>query len=561
MSGAKAGSAPDRSGPSKTIMALLWRDEEPRRELDIASASDSEYRWLAEGVDAVTGAPLTTTDWRNAAYPANTSMLFWPTRNANHSASSVGATLPSGTTKCTQREVNEGRCLPGRLSKDDLAKIRIRPRMSTLVHSNGKEWGWVSIFDITDPKPSDIYGTRHDVKNAYRVSQNLPCVNGPGGGFITGCDTCDLPSSTPGRCSMLLDDIGPWIRERDRLAKLSPPIVLNDRYSQLLAKYPCPMERFLLRIGETRVPYNIIVAMGSKGGVKDTSEGNFYTCEYSSNAIQDADDLKYWVDRFVGGDVAPCCTPDAASSSADPCWYVNPASDVPFMRGMPDDFAAGLIRNFADRVRLLSPEAMCEAEQTRYLTEIKRAKAYSAAQYHARSIEALDELSRAILAKDGRRLDCKPATIRNRATGELVYLWEPWGDLEGNAGRCSVVRVTSNLRLECGSGLQMRRLPVTQTPKCGGAACPPLVQYQFCEQTCGSPPEREVCQQRCSDIQQRTQNQCEAAGFGRTYCTALVARELASCQQRCANTFRDYECSSNLCLTPNRCDPIANRCG
>jgi hypothetical protein len=531
---------------------------------DVADASRSSYLWLAEGRDATTGAPQTTNDGRNAAYANNEGMLFWPTRNTAHAASTVGATLPSGTTKCTQSEVNAGTCLPGRNSKDALAKLRMRTRLSTLTHTNHKMWGatdFLRAFDPIDPVPNDIYGVRDDDIHAYKVLQNLPCVNGPGGGFITGCDTCDLPSGTPGRCSLLLDDVGPWIRERDRLAQLTPPVVLNDRYAQLLAKYPCPMERFLLRLGEARVPYNMVVAMGSKGGVKDTSEGNFYTCEYSSNAIQDADDLKYWVDRFVGGDVAPCCTPDAASSTADPCWYVAPGADVPFMRGMPDDFAAGLIRNFADRVRLLSPEALCEAEQTRYLTEIARAKAYSAAQYHARSIEALDELGRAILAKDGRRLDCKPASIRNRATGQTVYLWEPWGDLEGNAGRCSIVRVTSNLRLECGSGLQMRRLPVTQTPKCGGAPCPPLVQYQFCEQTCGAPPEREVCQQRCNDIQQRTQNQCEAAGFGRTHCTALVARELASCQQRCANTFRDYECSSNLCLTPNRCDPIANRCG
>jgi len=532
--------------------------------LDIADANSSSYSWLSSGRDTVTGAPQTTPKAENAFYPFNAPMVFWPTRNPSSSASTVGATLPQESTSCTAAQVNEGACVAGRDRGDPIAKLRMRPKMDTLVHSNGKEWGWVSIFDVVDPKPNDIYGNRSGVKQSFTVRQNLPCVNGPGGGFISGCEPCDRPSATPGRCDVLMDDVGPWMRERERLAKLGV-VPADDRISRVIKTFPCPMERLLHRFGEARVPYNVVVAMSSKGGVKDTHEGNFYTCEYRSNVIQNADDLKLWVDALLAGDVAPCCPTPSVSAGANPCWYVSPDADIPFASGMPDDFAAGLIRNFASRVRLMNPDSMCEADQRKYLTEIARAQAYSAKAYHLRSMEALDELAREIRAKDGRTLDCAVATYRNRVTGEVTQLWGPWGDLKGNAGKCDLVRSTSNLRLECGTGLQMRTLPVTQNARCGGTGCPPLVQYQFCRQTCaetfGSPPQREVCNARCNDIQQRTYNQCRAVFNSDAYCTELVAREKAACEQRCVNSFPDYACSSNLCLTPNRCDPITGRCG
>jgi hypothetical protein len=524
-------------------------------------SNGKHQQWLKGGYDAA-GLPLTVKGTDGAGYAFNRLKQFWPTRSATAAASTVDALLPSQTTQCTAAMVNGGQCVATAQRGDPIAKLRFRPRMKTIRHSNGREWGWVSIFDVVKPRPGDIVGYGVGGKASYQVEQNLPCINGPDGGFIERCYPCSQNGDQAGRCDVLLENAGEHEREHRRLRALNGNV--DPVRGGILADLPCPLPTLALRIGESRVYYNIMSA--EKGGARDTHQNNFYTCEYRSNAIQNKDDLHDFVTGFLEGDVAPCCPLSenaAASAGANPCWFVAHDADVPFNSGLPDDFAAGLLRNFAARISLR--ESMCLEEQRALLDEVNRAKQMPGLVFHASTNQALDELARIILQKDGSRKDCEVAMFTvDRNTQTTAPLWSEWRSREGVVGACSVAQTTMNRRLECGPGIQMRELTVVQKPNCGGLPCPPLVQYRFCHQTCnvlfGEPPGRTTCKAQCMDTMTRTYNQCRAVFNSDVYCQRVVDSERANCEQRCLDRFPDYICSSNLCLTPGRCDPFANRC-
>jgi hypothetical protein len=557
-----------------------------------AAGTDQDAQiWLSGGYGP-TGLPNTSHGERaneNAVYDFNSTHQFWPLRDPTQSASVVGGVLPTGSTQCSPWKVNTGRCVATAAEGDPIAKIRFRPKMSTLDHTNGKRWGWVSVFNAVDPTPNNIVGMEIPATYAWEVRQNLPCVNGPGGGFISGCLPCDRPGGAPGRCDVVLEDLG--LMERARVNQGAP-------LPAAAAALPCPLPTLALRLGEAVIPYNIMTAIATKGGARDTHDANFYTCEYRSNAIQGLDGLRAFVDGFLTGDVAPCCAAAAGrdtaatrddsgasdKTSANPCWHVPHDADVPFLRGLPDDFAARFLLNYAARVRMTESGRLCQDAQAALLTQVNRAKGSAAIESYPNVNRALDILAEAIRSVDGARRDCTIAEGRmpmRNADGTVVFradgspewvqgpLWGPWGDLKGEAGAISITQTTANRRLECGPGLQMRSRVVTQRPHCGGDPCPPLTQYRFAHQTCssrfGSPPGRATCNARCEAVRARTYAQCiNAFGAGANdHCTGLVRAEMDSCQRACVNSHPDYACSSNLCLTPGRCDPFVTptRCG
>jgi hypothetical protein len=542
-----------------------------QREYSAASSDDDDQTWLSGGYGA-TGVPNTVrgkVSNTRAAYAFNSDRQFWPLRDPTQAASTVGGVLPTGATNCTPFEVNRGRCEATTDRGDPIAKLRFRPRLDTLEHTNGKRWGWVSILNVVDPKPSDIIGTEIPRTQAWEVRQNLPCLNQPAGGFVSGCFPCSVAGGASGHCSVLLEGAGEAARGGG-----------TEQQRQIAAAFPCPMSPLMLRLGEARVPHNIMTALGSKGGARDTPDANFYTCEYRSNAIQGETELGAFVDGFLTGEVAPCCAAaggagagaSSSSSSANPCWHVPHDADVPFQTGLPDDFAAGFLLNYAARMRMTEQGKLCAPEQEKLLSHINRAKANPSIDAYPNVNRALDVLAEAVLGVDGTIRDCAIARGRLAKVGpdgkvswEEGPLWSLWGDLAGNPGEVSVVQTTENARLECGTGLQMRKLTVTQQPTCGGQPCGALTQYRFYDHTCealfGTPPGRAACVARCTQTQQRTYNQCLSAFRDDAKCTGLVALERQTCEQRCVNNHPDYACSSNLCLTPNRCDPITGRCG
>jgi hypothetical protein len=525
-------------------------------------------QWLAGGYGP-TGTPNTVGgDGDSARYTNNLPLQFWPTRDATQSASVVGGVLPTGATACTPFQYNRGRCVATADRGDPIAKLRLRPVYTTLDHSSGKQWGWISIFENPSASPGDIIGNMNNYDVGFTVRQNLPCINGPGG-FIADCLPCETPGAVAGSCSVLVDD----------LPNKTLLNTMTDVQRRVLETFPCPMASLALRLGEARVPYNLMTAVPDKGGARDTPDANFYTCEYRSNAIQGLDELRAFVDGFMSGDVAPCCAAANASArsgstSANPCWHVAHDADVPFQRGVPDDFAAGFLLNYAARVRMTDPGRLCSEAQNALLSQINRAKGNAAIDSYPNVNRALDILAEAVRSIDGTRKDCAVAegrSARLNPDGTITWtqgrLWGPWGDLAGQPGACSVMQTTENRRLECGTGLQMRSLTVTQQPHCGGDACPPLTQYRFCQQNCaklfGAPPGRAGCLSACNAARDRNYAQCLSAYGTRAdaQCRGLAEAELASCQDRCTFNHPDYACSSNLCLTPGRCDPITNRCG
>ena len=97
-------------------------------------------------------------------------------------------------------------------------------------------------------------------------------------------------------------------------------------------------------------------------GQRDTVDKNFYTCAYKSGAVSTAQDLDRFVGYFQQGHVAECCDPQN-------CWFVPHNATVPFLQGMPQDFAANLIANFHNR-KVRKASALCEPEKDAMVASI-----------------------------------------------------------------------------------------------------------------------------------------------------------------------------------------------
>lgn len=341
-----------------------------------------------------------------------------------------------------------------------------------------------------------------------------------------------------------------------------------DHKKRIVRMFPCPLGTLAHQIGEAVVPFNIMAANTEAGGARDIPTGNFYTCEYHANAIQNVGHLREWVDGFLGGEVAPCCSSGPEPDGNDPprpCWYRNAQLPVPFLRGMPDDAAAVMIKNFAARTRLRPAGTFCAPERDQILAEVTRAKnGVIDGSVHSLSMAALQELEDTVRDMDTTIRHCTVKMAQDRA-GNFVPDWSKWSSLgsDPQEGGCSIVRTTSNPRLECGGGMQVSRLTVEQQPYCGGDPCPPLERYRFCTKICAGPDypnqDRELCTRRCQAKEERDYNLCFAMSRSDQMCRTLGASERERCVRRCASVHRDYECSSNLCLTPGRIDPVTNR--
>jgi hypothetical protein len=626
--------------------SLADKSDEGQR-WSVADGNWEDDAWLAGGYRA-DGTPLVVsedtsaftsffgnlkaTKYRDAAYAFNDTLQFWPTRDPALPASAVGSTVPGAATKCSSQDVNEGRCVPP-FKVDEVLKVRFRPRMTRLDANPQDEWwgsrqwdavgnallcpaatvgagvgegvSWVSgLFggprvdpdwlhndscrNIAPKKadPADIIGRSVSKEivgdTRWQVMHNEPCLRGSG---MVSCLPCERNGSARDACDVVVsrmnEVLGPRAHPGSRPALTDAQ---RDHIRNVHAKLPCPLSAFVSQIGNSRIPYNIMTARGDRGGARDTPTGNFYTCEYATNAIQDVYDLRAWVDALVESDeVAPCCSSAAAGPPAAvagppaagpvtpenlprPCWFRPGDDPMPFVRGMPEDAAAVFVANFAARVRLYAPGTLCGAEAQALLAEIDRAKQGIPDPSAFQScVSALDELADAIYALD---TAVRPCVVRTGydAKGEQRPLWSRWESIEGapgegKEGECSIARVTRNPRLECGSGIQRSHLTVLQQPHCGGTPCPPLVRYRFCAKSCNAPAERANCAETCVRKEVRDYDSCFAVFRSDAQCRQQTSSERERCVRRCSFRHPDFECSSNLCLTPGRVDPITGRSG
>lgn len=535
--------------------------------------------------------------WGVASYRYNTFNQFWPTRDPSTPSSQLGAIKPAPETNCRPEDVNAGTCTYSADHGDGIAKLRIRPVQCVMdtENSHGHSWGFmfkthrVCIFEGSfaeacsnipvlwdyPANPTDSIGRqRRGNALVWDQVQNWPAMKGEA--YTMGVP-CEVPSGEKHTCATVVKDL-----QAERAKGDASP------YKDVIGQFTCPLPDFAVRISLARIPYNLMSALDKHGGARDHYEGNFYTCEYRSNAIQNIDDLAKMVGYIKGGEVAPCCfardraaeeateglDPNATATSSaahaaamqaavdnpDVCWYVPSSSDPPFQTGVPDDFAAGFVLNYASRLSMLVNEAICGELHDRYMTLVAEILDWYAIDDYPNVKAAFRRLGQVLRGMDAEVRDCLIATARTK-DGGLVPLWGSWGDLNGNEGRCSVQRTTLNTRLECGTGIQKRVAPLVQMAHCGGARCPPHEQYRFCRRSCstvyGEPEGRSACEDSCDAAKQALFDNCMRAFSNSTErCMDLERVETATCKQRCLNAHPDFECSSNLCLTKHRCDPF-----
>jgi hypothetical protein len=423
--------------------------------------------------------------------------------------------------------------------------------------------------------------------------QNEPCLKGKG--MVT-CLPCEQNGEAVDECAVIASRVNEVKGRAPRGSRPALTETQRQRINDMHDKFPCPLPEFATQIGEGRIPYNIMTA--AKTGIKDRYNRNYYTCEYATNAIQDVRDLRTWVDALLERDeVAPCCTNAAAATGTTaaanataaltagttaakdlprPCWYIPGDDPVPFLRGMPEDAAAVFVANFAERVRKFGPGQLCGADAQDLLDQIDRAReGVSDPSSYQTSLQALDLLADAIRSLDTEVRPCVVRTGTNRR-GETVPAWSPWESVSterdeqgraraGTPGECSLFRQTTNPRLECGVGVQQSRLTVIQEPYCGGQACPPLIRYRFCAKGCAGPeypyPQRDACVASCAAKERLDYDRCFAMFRGDEQCRQLTSTERDRCVRDCSFRHPAFECSSNLCLTPGRVDPITGNRG
>jgi hypothetical protein len=522
--------------------------------------------------------------WGMAEYANNRFSQFWPTRSPDASAATIGAVKPITTTACTAEKVNGGRCTIAAGHRDQTAKLRMRPVMCTLDGKNRNDHSWGFFFRDTEvcllgacvtvplpwdhpADPRDSIG-RQDRGNAlvWNQVQNWPAFRAEG--KMVGAP-CEVPSSRKHSCATVVRDLPAEKAKGDASA-----------YKDVIGQFPCPLPDFATRLGEATIPYNLMSALPKVGGARDTPNSNFYTCEYPSNAIEGVEGLRKFVEYLKAGEVAPCCFApststqggDAGTDRPDSCWYVPHDNSPPFQTGVPDDFAAGFVSNFTARINLTNASTFCGQLHLDLVAVVEDALNWYAIDEYPNVKKAFVYLSEVLRKIDAVPRDCKIA--QRLLKGELVPAWGPWGDLNGEPGKCSVQRTTLNTRLECGTGIQKRSVPIVQETHCGGALCPPFEQYRFCRRSCttvyGEPTGRQPCMRACDEAKRTIFDNCVRAFSGgsssvppetNAQCLNLVDTETSICQQRCMNAHPDFECSSNLCLTTNRCDPFEpSRC-
>lgn len=322
----------------------------------------------------------------NSRYSYNYPMQFWPVRQPGVTFSSVGGVLP---------ETDPG-------LGNQVAKFRVRPIMRTVNfnptmsepdpevnvelgtdlnrHRQTGWWGYSNVDNAMDhkrnPNPDGVIGAEESRRGSfarYRSRHNLPCL-----GTNTSLVKC-LPCEDGPACNVVtsLSQSSPipssWnMLRRGQVGNFLDgfPVPENARVGDV---FPCPMPDFVHRIGEGRIPFNIMSGRIShdangEGIMLDHPNTNFYTCEYKSAALIDSSDwlrpLQKFVDYLIQGHVAPCC-------QTSNCWYVPSNATLPFSQGMPQDFAAKLVGHFHEVVRRM--RYMCDQQVTGAVSAIDRA--------------------------------------------------------------------------------------------------------------------------------------------------------------------------------------------
>jgi hypothetical protein len=294
-----------------------------------------------------------------------------------------------------------------------------------------KSVNWIPGVDVKcaekrDASPKFLLGYKdiaYGEYNRYRSRHAMPCTGGAMGqvtclpcmgstvnNAVTGQNTqCEVLSFSRGFQNIpqvwkdVMNEAG--VEWRDG----RPTDIENLKVQDL---FPCPMPDLVHRLGPANIPHDVMSSLGvtdvqdddtyknvsswgffsyanfltssniakpyegvtlpngrpqpysydQKG--KDTPEANFYTCEYKSGAIGSPEQLKTFLEYVNEGEVAPCCTTNPSES----CTFVPGNATIPFLQGMPDDFAANLLTNF--EINFAQKQKFCEIEQIEMLDSI-----------------------------------------------------------------------------------------------------------------------------------------------------------------------------------------------
>jgi hypothetical protein len=298
-----------------------------------------------------------TIDIDNAGYGYNYPMQFWPSRNN------------------TQQPV--GFVTPNKDDPNAIASIRFRPQLRTVNFEPNLNKGWWGYWDPVwdwgatakkrDANPQFLLGYKdiaYGLFNRYRSRHAMPCTGGSIGqvtclpclrehtgdriqqniqnsatGQNTQCQALTSPvvkqsSTIPQGWKDVMNEAG--VEWRDG----RPSDIDNLKVQDL---FPCPMPDFVHRLGPANIPHDVMSRLlADLNPGKDIPEANFYTCEYKSGAIDSTEKLKTFLEYVNEGEVAPCCTTNPSES----CTFVPSNATIPFLQGMPDDFAANLLTNF-----------------------------------------------------------------------------------------------------------------------------------------------------------------------------------------------------------------------
>jgi hypothetical protein len=278
-----------------------------------------------------------------------------------------------------------------------------------------------------DANPDGLIGVeveRFGTVARFQSRQNLPCLK-----LDTNqvkCLPCEVNGGGPNECAKLASSEtipNSWLGVfHNGNFKDGVNLAINQAYTGALSTsnkvndlFPCPMPEFVHERGAANIPHDImsslrvhsnsnkqssisqhpyqVEAPGWAGprcdtpndtnkflkaphcnesmvgtfeyyfsGQRDTVDKNFYTCAYKSGAVSTAQDLDRFVGYFQQGHVAECCDPQN-------CWFVPHNATVPFLQGMPQDFAANLIANFHNR-KVRKASALCEPEKDAMVASI-----------------------------------------------------------------------------------------------------------------------------------------------------------------------------------------------
>lgn len=357
-----------------------------------------------------------------AGYGYNYPMQFWPSRN--QTAQPLGYVTPDKTSKSSIASIRfrpqlrtlnfEPSYADGWWGYEDPVKAPLQALGAMALRRDANPQFLLGYKDKAYGE-YNRYRSRHTMPcTGGRFGQVtcLPCLREFTGdriqqniqNSVTGLNTqCQALTSPIMKQNTLIPQAWKDVMKKEGVAwKDGKPDNIDNLKVQDL--FPCPMPDFVHRLGPANIPHDVMSSLGVtdvqdeeglldnvsswgyysyanfltssntpkpyQGGVlsngrpapwsydqrgKDTPEANFYTCEYRSGAVDSIDNLKKFLEYVENGEVAPCC-----GTSETSCTYVPGNATIPFLQGMPDDFAANLMSNF--EVNVASKGKYCQSE-------------------------------------------------------------------------------------------------------------------------------------------------------------------------------------------------------